>query len=259
MISVIILAIIQALTEFIPVSSSGHLIAAEELTSLTSSLALDVALHFGTLLALLVYFGPRIKSILTDLKGNQGLLINLVLTSIPAAALGFFLEDVFAEDARALGVVIVMMATVGFIMLFSETAFKVNKRIKKIEQIKPSSAFIIGLGQALALIPGTSRSGITMLAGKQTGLSNKLAAEYAFLAGIPVIAGATLKVFVDPDTNAVLQDEPLRVLVGVVVAAVVGLFALRFLIQYLSEKGLRVFGWYRLALAAVLFVIWINQ
>ena len=259
MISIIILAIIQALTEFIPVSSSGHLIAAEELTALESSLALDVSLHFGTLLALLVYFAPRISSILKDLKGNKPLIINLILTSIPAAVLGFFLRDVFENDTRTLGVVIVMMATVGFIMLFSETAFKVDKKIKKIEQISPRNAYIIGLGQALALIPGTSRSGITMLTGKQVGLSNKLAAEYAFLAGVPVIAGATLNVLLDSDTNAVLQDDPARVIVGVLVAAIVGLFALRFLIQYLSDKGLRVFGWYRLALAAVLFIIWINQ
>lgn len=259
MLSIIILAIIQALTEFIPVSSSGHLIAAEELTALTSSLSLDVALHFGTLLALLVYFSSRIANILHDLKGNTHLIVNLVLTSIPAAFLGFFLEDIFRTDTRSLGIVIVMMATVGAIMLFSETAFKVNPKIKKIEQIPHLQAYFIGLGQALALIPGTSRSGITMLAGKQAGLSNKLAAEYAFLAGIPVIAGASLKVFIDPDTNAVLRDDLFNVVVGVLVAAVVGFFALKFLIQYLSEKGLRVFGWYRLALAAVLFIIWINQ
>ncbi len=259
MLSIIILAIIQALTEFIPVSSSGHLLAAEELTSLTSSLELDVALHFGTLLALLVYFAPRLKSILTDIKGNTQLIKNLIITTIPAAVVGFFLEDIFQEDTRSLGVVIVMMATVGFVMLFSETAFKVDKRIKKIDNLKHPTAFFIGLGQALALIPGTSRSGITMLSAKQMGLSNKLAAEYAFLAGIPIIAGASLKVFLDPETNQVLRDDIGTVLLGVAVAFVVGLFALRFLIHYLSEKGLRLFGWYRLALAAVLFIMWINQ
>ncbi len=259
MISIIILAVIQALTEFIPVSSSGHLIAAEELTSLASSLALDVALHFGTLLALVAYFAPRLRKIFLDLKGNTKLVTNLILTSIPAAALGFFLSDVFENDTRSLGVVIIMMATVGLIMLFSETVFKVNGRLKKIEDISHPSAFFIGLGQALALIPGTSRSGITMLASKQMGLSNKLAAEYAFLAGIPVIAGASLKVFLDPETNAVLSEDPSRVLLGVVVAFVVGLFALRFLIKYVSDHGLRAFGWYRLTLAAVLFLIWINQ
>ena len=259
MISVIILAIIQALTEFIPVSSSGHLIVAEELTALSSSLALDVALHSGTLLALLVYFATRIKQMVFSAGTQKSLISALILTSLPAAAIGFLFGDVFEQDARSLGVVIVMMASVGFLMLFSETAFTVNKKIKNINQISLANAFFIGLGQALALIPGTSRSGATMLAGKQMGLSNKLAAEYAFLAGIPVIAGATLKVFLDPDTNAVLREEPLRVLVGILVAALVGLFALRFLIQYLSEKGLRVFGVYRLALATILLIIWINQ
>jgi len=260
MLSIIILAIIQALTEFIPVSSSGHLLVAEELTSLSSSLSLDVALHFGTLLALLVYFAPRLRDIIGDLKASKKLIVNLILTSVPAAVIGFFFEDIFMQDARTLGVVIVMMATVGFMMLFSESpVFKVNKRIKKIEQIKPVNAYAIGLGQALALIPGTSRSGITMLAAKKTGLSNKLAAEYSFLAGIPVIAGASLKVFLDPDMNSVLFDDFWKVLVGVLVAFIVGLFALRFLIRYLSSNGLRAFGWYRLALAVVLFIIWVNQ
>lgn len=260
MLSIIILAIIQALTEFIPVSSSGHLLVAEELTSLSSSLSLDVALHFGTLLALLVYFAPRLRDIIGDLKASKKLIVNLILTSVPAAVIGFFFEDIFMQDARTLGVVIVMMATVGFMMLFSESpVFKVNKRIKKIEQIKPVNAYAIGLGQALALIPGTSRSGITMLAAKKTGLGNKLAAEYSFLAGIPVIAGASLKVFLDPDMNSVLFDDFWKVLVGVLVAFIVGLFALRFLIRYLSSNGLRAFGWYRLALAVVLFIIWVNQ
>lgn len=259
MISVIILAIIQALTEFIPVSSSGHLIAAQEIFGLESSLALDVALHFGTLLALVVYFAPRLRAIALNLKQNTHLLMSLALTSIPAAVIGFSFDELFAEDARNLGVVIVMLAVVGVVMLYSETAFRVNKRIKTIEQLSHKSAFFIGLGQALALIPGTSRSGITMLAGKQMGLSNKLAAEYAFLAGIPVIAGAALKVFIDPETNAVLRDDVTQVAVGIAVAFIVGLFALRFLIQYVADNGLRVFGWYRLGLAAVLFIIWLNQ
>lgn len=259
MIDTIILAIIQAVTEFIPVSSSGHLLAAEELTSLSGSLSLDVALHFGTLLALLVYFYPRISNMISDLKGNKKLIVNLVLTSIPAVVVGFFFSDLLETNTRSIGVVIVMMATVGFIMLFSETAFKVNKQLKKIEHISHVSAYVIGLGQALALVPGTSRSGVTMLVGKQVGLSNKLAAEYAFLAGIPVIAGASLKVFIDPDTNTILREQFWETAVGVGVAFVVGLYVLRFLIKYVSEQGLRAFGWYRLGLATVLLIIWINQ
>lgn len=259
MLSIIILAIIQALTEFIPVSSSGHLLAAEELTALTSSLPVDVALHFGTLLALVFYFAPRVRSILRNLKKNRPLVLNLILTTIPAAVVGYSLDDVFASDARSMGVVIVMMATVGFVMLFSETAFQVDKSVRKIEQISKPNAFFIGLGQAIALIPGTSRSGITMLAAKQAGLSNKLAAEYSFLAGIPIIAGASLKVLLEADTRSVLSNQLLEVAMGVLVAFVFGLFALRFLIKYLSENGLRIFGIYRLALATVLLIIWLNQ
>lgn len=259
MISIIILALIQALTEFIPVSSSGHLIAAEKLTALESSLTLDVALHFGTLIALIIYFAPRLSDIINKLGKNSHLVVSLIITSIPAAVLGYYIDEFVEIDTRNLGVVIVMLATVGFVMLFSETAFKVKKSLKKIEHISWPNAFFIGLGQALALIPGTSRSGITMLAGKQIGLSNKLAAEYAFLAGIPVIAGASLKVATGEEAKAIFTDNAGQLLVGIILAAVIGLFALRFLIQYVSDRGLRLFGWYRLALAAVLFIIWINQ
>ncbi len=260
MLNIIILAIIQALTEFIPVSSSGHLLALERLTSLESSLSLDVALHFGTLLALLAYFAPKLIQIVAELKQSQTLLINLILTSIPAALVGFFFEDFISTDVRSLGVVVLMLAVVGLIMLASESSFfKVDKQLKDYAQLTHAKALMIGFGQAMALIPGTSRSGITMLSAKKAGLSNKLAAEYAFLVGIPIIAGASLKVFIDPDTNAVLQDNLGEAVVGVVVAAVVGLIVLRYLISYVSRHGLKVFGWYRLVLAAILFIIWLNR
>ncbi len=259
MISIIILAIIQALTEFIPVSSSGHLLIVEQLTSVEGSQAIDVALHFGTLLALLVYFWPRIWSILKDLKGNLELVIKLVLTTIPAAVTGYLFADIFANDVRSLGVVIIMLAVVGLVMIFSETAFKVNPKIAKIEQLTRGNALMIGLGQTLALIPGTSRSGITILSAKWSGLSNKLAAEYSFLAGIPIIAGAALKIMLESKTQQTLSENPLQVFVGVFLAFLFGLIALKYLIRYISNHGISIFGWYRLALALVLFIIWINN
>jgi undecaprenyl-diphosphatase len=259
MLNIIILAIIQALTEFIPVSSSGHLLLAERLTSLTSSLAVDVALHFGTLLALLVYFFPRLKAMLFEMQKNKDLIRNLIITSIPAVIVGLLFEDFFSGDARQLGVVIIMLALVGSIMVVSESIFSVDSHLKSVNSISKAQALVIGVGQSLSLIPGTSRSGITMLAAKSRGLSNKLAAEYSFLAGIPIIFGATLKVVLDPDTQQVIQNDLGNVIVGVLVAFGVGLAVLNFLIGYVGRRGLALFGWYRLALASILFIIWLNQ
>lgn len=259
MISVIILAIIQAITEFLPVSSSGHLLAVQEVTNVEGSLVLDVALHFGTLLALIVYFWPRLSQlIIHPLKGdNPSVIRNLILTSIPAALAGFLFADFFEEDARALGVVIVMLATVGLIMIYADTLFAKKGSRSKVESILPQEAWLIGLGQALALIPGTSRSGVTMLSARALGMSNKLAAEYAFLAGIPIIAGASLKVLLENKTA--VADEIGTITVGVLVSAIVGYAVLNFLIKFVAERGLALFGWYRLALASLLFIIMLNQ
>lgn len=260
-IDVVILAIVQALTEFIPVSSSGHLLAIEKLTSVEGSLALDVMLHFGTLLALVAYFWPKLLEILQDLLSGKSthLLQSLIITSVPAVLAGFFFEDFLADDARNIGIVIFMLAFIGIIMIFSESFFATNRLKNNLEKLPRKSAFIIGLGQALALIPGTSRSGMTILAGRLQGLSNQHAAEYAFLAGIPVIFGASLKTILDGEARAQITDQPMLVLLGITLAAVVGWFALGTLIRYLSNKGLAVFGWYRLALAAVLLIIVLNQ
>lgn len=258
MISLIILAIIQALTEFIPVSSSGHLLAVNEIAGLDGSLAVDVALHFGTLLALVVYFWSRLIGILLNLKTNYELVLRLVITSIPAAIAGYFFEDLIVSDARSLGVVIVMLVVVGLLMVINDKIFMVDNKKQDIESISRFDALVIGFGQALALIPGTSRSGITMLSAKQRGLSDRLAAEYAFLVGIPIIFGASLKVILEAESRAIIEDQLMKVLVGVILSFVVGLVVLRFLIDYVSRHGLKIFGLYRLVLAGVLFIIWLK-
>ena len=256
MIEVVILAIIQALTEFVPVSSSGHLLAASELTSLESSLALDVALHFGTLLAIALFFFKRIYAMCKQPQAHKGLIVNIILTSVPAALFGFFFGDFIEDDARNLWVVICMLVIVGLLMIVGDQFFGRTDK-QHTDAITRKDALIIGFAQALALIPGTSRSGITMLVGRSRGMNNAMAAEYAFLAGIPVIAGATLKIALENDTQQVLQNQLPETLVGVAVAFSVGWVALKVLISYLSHKGLAVFGYYRLVLAALLFIIWI--
>lgn len=253
---VIILAVIQAITEFVPVSSSGHLLAASELFGLDSSLGLDVMLHVGTLFALVVYFWNDLVSMVKEQASNRRLIQNVIISTIPAAAAGFFLRDFFEGDARQLGWVILMLVVVGIFMIAAD--YLLGKGNASPKRMSNNKALIVGLGQALALIPGTSRSGITMLSSRAVGMGNKQAARYSFLIGIPIIAGAGLKVLLEPETSDYIASFPLNTLIGVSLSALLGLFVLRFLIDFVARRGLAVFGWYRLALAAVLFIIWIN-
>lgn len=251
---VILLAIVQAVTEFVPVSSSGHLIAAAEGLEIEKNLGLDVLLHFGTLIAMISYFYKDIIELLKNLSSKNKLLRNIILTTIPAVIFGLLFSDFLEGDARQFGVVIFMLAAVGLLMIFSERLLKSSKQDG--ESITPSKAWQIGLAQSIALIPGTSRSGITMLAAKQSGMNNREAARYAFLVGVPVIFGATVRVLFDADTQDYIADYPFNTMLGVLIAATLGYLVLRVLIEYVSHNGLVVFGYYRLALAAVLFIMW---
>ncbi len=264
-IEVVILAIVQAITEFIPVSSSGHLLALREWWGLKGGLAFDVALHFGTLLAVVVYFKDKIISILSKPTKNKSLIYNVVITTIPAATVGFLFVDQITESARSVRVVAFMLAAVGIVMIFSDKLFtyKPRSQVKKAKNSNDASgvnslsgldAAVIGLLQVLALVPGTSRSGITMLAARARGYDNTVAAEYSFLAGIPIIAGAALKQIIDAESRAALVENSHMAIVGVVVAFFCGWFALDFLLRFVKTNGLTAFGWYRLGLAILLFI-----
>lgn len=258
MIDTIILALIQAATEFLPVSSSGHLLAAQEVFGLESSLTIDVALHFGTLLAIMLFFKERIIAVCTNPKENKKLILNVFITSIPAALAGFLFSDILTEDTRVLPVVIAMLSIIGLLMIFSDRIFGDKPKTQKVSAISQKDAASIGMAQALALIPGTSRSGITILAARARGLSNSVAAEYSFLAGIPVIAGAALKTALEPEAQEVFKQDTLQIIVGIFVSFVVGYAVLNFLITYISKNGIAIFGYYRLALATILFILWLN-
>lgn len=256
LIEIVILAAVQALTEFLPVSSSGHLLAVDELTTIESSLALDVMLHVGTLMALVIYFWPKLWGIARDVLTGRDyrLFIRIVISTIPAVIAGALFNDFFSEDVRHVEVVIVMLVLVGLIFIASDRIFP-KKNNQKLEDVSNKTAFIVGLAQALALVPGTSRSGITILAGRSQGLDNKTAAEYSFLIGVPVIFGASVQTLIDNEARAAVTEDLLMTVVGVAVAAIVGLFVIRWLLGYLKDHSLAIFGYYRIALALVLLLL----
>ena len=205
-ITAIILGIIQGLTEFIPVSSSGHLLLTTELLNLTnSSFSFELALNLGTLLALIGYFWRDILAIIKMLKKpkTQGLPAKIVVATIPAVIIGALALPLVSTVLRSPIIAIVALIVVGIIMILSDRLIG-NKTV---DELSLKNALMIGFSQALAFIPGTSRSGITIIAGRLTGLSHKQAARFSFLMAIPIVTLALLKLLLDFNT----QDMERRV------------------------------------------------
>lgn len=258
----LILGLIQGLTEFIPVSSSGHLVLAQTLFSGASDHLFLEWVNIGTFLALLVYFRRRIMEIVVDIVAHKKyrLARNILLTSIPAGIVGYLSAD-FIDQHAFFGssvTVVVTLALVGIVMVVLEKLPKLSS-LKLPEQLSSSRALTIGVAQMLALIPGVSRSGSTIVTGRLMGLSARQAAEYSFLASLPIMAGVTLKLFTSSSDMAYLTDNVSLVVVSNIAAFASGLVAVGFLMRYLSRHSLVAFGWYRIGLAAVMTVILLVQ
>jgi undecaprenyl-diphosphatase len=257
----IILGLIQGLTEFIPISSSGHLVIAQTFISGASDHLFLEFINIGTFLALVVFFRKRIMGIFKDIfvERNFRLARNIVITSVPAGLVGFFLADFIGATPQFFGsavVVMITLAAVGIIMVVLEKLPKASP-VKDGENLSSWRAFAIGLAQMVALIPGVSRSGATIIAGRLSGLKPAEAAEYSFLASLPIMLGVTIKTFVGD--NAYLIENLATLAIGNLVAFVSGLFAVGFLMRYLANHSLAIFGWYRIGLAVVLGTVLLLQ
>ena len=258
----IILGLTQGLTEFIPVSSSGHLVILQELMSGASDHTFLEFINIGTVLALLVFFRKRIIAICRDVfvNKNYNLARNILITAIPAGLIGYSLSD-FIDSSSFFGSIVVVMVglvVVGIVMIVIDKLPTMSK-VKDGESLSSLRALFIGLIQTLALIPGVSRSGSTIVAGRLMGLNSAMSAEYSFLVSLPIMLGVTAKVFIDASDRAYFVEHMPMLLVSNTVAFISGLLAVGFLMRYLSKHGLAVFGWYRLGLAAVLAVYLLVQ
>ena len=271
LVQAIVLGIVQGLTEFLPVSSSGHLIVVPALLGwhdpFIDSLAFSVLLHMATLLALLVYFRSdwlrlipaglaaiRDRSLGDD--PDRRLAWLLAVATIPAVIAGVLLNDaietVFREP-RLVAVTLVLGAAILFV------ADRVGSRTKGIESVSFPVAAGIGAAQALALVPGVSRSGISISAGLFAGLDRESAARFAFLMATPITAGAglwELRKIVSGEAGVDLPLVPL--FAGMVAALISGLLAIAVLLRYLRTHGLGVFVVYRIALAVLVVVAWLG-
>jgi undecaprenyl-diphosphatase len=271
LVQAIVLGIVQGLTEFLPVSSSGHLIVVPYLLGwhdpFIDSLAFSVMLHIATLLALLVYFREDwlrlIPAGLATIRDrsfgddpDRRLAWLLVVATIPAVIAGVALNDPIENafrEARLVAVTLVIGAAILFL------ADRLGSKTRTVDSISFPLAVGIGAAQALALVPGVSRSGISISAGLFAGLDRESAARFAFLMATPITAGAGLwelrKVLVG-EAGVDLPMVPL--LAGMLAALLAGLLAIAVLLRYLRTHGLGVFVVYRLAFAALVVVAWLG-
>lgn len=267
---VIVLALVQGITEFLPVSSSAHLVLPAQLTSWPDQgLAFDVAVHFGTLIAVLAYFRKDLLSMLwaigrapavyaarsSEVPSNaeteqaaQGIvqLLKLGLATIPVVIIGFLGKDFIQDNLRTVPVI----ATTT--MLFGAALWYADRRPTTNTTITWQAAAIIGLAQSIALIPGTSRSGITITAALLLGLSRVEAAKFSFLLAIPTIAGAQLLLSLDLAAGN-LDTDLAKVAAGAALAGVSAYLGIHYFMQLVERTGMLPYVLYRLVLGLVLF------
>ncbi len=254
MFEAIILGIVQGLTEFLPISSTAHLILFPWFLNWRgeiNTLTFDVALHAGTLLALILFFWRDWLELIFKKQRLFGLII---LASIPAGAAGYLLNDIVENNLREPLVISIMLIAVGILMLVAERTDK----YKGLEKTGLKDSLIIGLAQAIAIIPGVSRSGITISAGLFRGFEREAAARFSFLLSTPLIAGATalhLKEALISQTN---HDFRLF-FAGIITSFITGFIAIKFLLKFLKKNPLNLFVYYRFVLSAVIIAgIWLK-
>lgn len=269
LLAAIIMGIVQGLTEFLPVSSSGHLIIVPYLLGITdpfiTSLEFSVILHVGTLGALLLYFRsdwlrlvPAFLTLLRDrsLAGDpdRRLAALLAIATVPALVLGFLLNDV-AELIRNVGLVAVMLVVGGAILWLAERA---GSRRRMALDLSFGQALAIGGAQAIALVPGISRSGISISAGLFAGLQRDEAARFSFLMATPITAAAAAYELLKVARGESIAFQVGPMAAGLVASFVFGLLAIAVLIRLLRTRSTDVFVVYRVILAAAVLVTWLN-
>lgn len=270
----IIYGSVQGLTEFIPVSSSGHLLLLHSLLPPFTNIdeaSFDAALNIGTLIALFGFFWRDLLRYLTawlksfqafptftSLTTDQKLAWYLFLAAIPAGLAGLIFQSFIESTLRSPWIVITMLIVIALAFFWVE---KATKKIQQhtIEQVTGREALTIGIAQALALVPGTSRSGITIITGMMMGLSRADAARFSFLLSAPIILAATLKKTADLASVGVSSEQLVTLGIAVISAAIVGIIAIAGLLRYLSHRSLAVFAWYRIGLAVIVaFILFIK-
>ncbi len=251
LIEILILAFIQGVTEWLPISSSGHLALAQQYMRLNLPVFFDVSLHVGTLLVVIAVFRSEIFKILQavvrlDFKSEEGKLVPLIiLGSIPIAILGFVFKATFEslfENTLAVGTALLMT---GFVLFISERRKNQNRVLNRLD------AVLIGIAQAVALIPGVSRSGITITTGLLRKVEKQTAFTFSFLLFIPAVVGATVSTFAEAQNLTAADIDYATILIGLATTIVVGYFSLKLLRAFVLRERLHLFAYYCWALGLI--------
>jgi undecaprenyl-diphosphatase len=242
----ILLGMIQGITEWLPISSSGHLVLAQEYLNLSVPLVFDVLLHFGTVVVILFVFRKEISQIIKpylhrDFSDKTGLYI--IWASIPVALVGFFLHDqIKAMFSSTL--------TVGVALLITGLFLFTSERFKRSENLSAINSMLIGVAQALAIIPGISRSGATISVSLLSGIERKRAASFSFLLAGPAILGATLY-----EARNITATDITPYIVGTLIAMLVGYFALNWLLKIITQGRFHLFAYYCWIVGAIVIAL----
>lgn len=261
---IVLLGIIQGIAEFLPISSSAHLIIARDVFKIGAfignniDLTFDLALHFGTLLAIVVYFFSELWKLLTEgltkgVKTDNGKVFwYIILATIPAGIVGVLFEDVFDEFFRKqLWLIALALIVMGIIIYLVDRNSKTNKDMMG---MKLKDALIIGCAQVFALIPGFSRSGTTIAASRSLGINREDSAKFSFYLSIPVVAGASFLSLLKDNTLTIIGENLVIFGTGVLVSFLTGLFCISFLLKYLKKHDFKIFMYYRIIIGIVVLL-----
>lgn len=245
LIPALIIALVQGITEWLPISSSGHIILVEKLLGYKGGMTFDVALHFGTLMSVFAYFGKDITDIIQDMiklnfkTQNAKLGLYLIIATLPAALIGFFFKEMVKIIFTDLKIVALGFGITGIILVIASLDIHVKK-----QKLTVKNALTIGIAQIFSLFPGISRSGATISTGMLLGLEEKTALKFSFLMSIPIVFGANLLVIGN-------QTLPPELIWATLLSFITGLLTLHIFYKYIltTKRNLRWFGIYALVLA----------
>lgn len=263
----IIIAIVEGLTEFLPVSSTGHMIIAQNVLGVESTdfvKAFTFIIQFGAILSVVCLYWKKffhLNEVSQGVTGAKAFLIKydfywkLLVAFLPAAVFGLLFSDAIDAMLERVEVVAITLVLGGIFMLFCDKIFGKGTKEKMTER----NALMVGLYQCISMIPGVSRSMATIVGGMSQGLTRKAAAEFSFFLAVPTMLAATayklLKLIMDPVQRAVLVDNMTTLIVGNVVAFIVALLAIKFFIEFVSKYGFKAFGWYRIIVGGAIIVM----
>src|SRR5438105_5589014 len=247
-IQALIFGVVQGITEFLPVSSTAHLILLPWFLRWPDpGLSFDVALHLGTLVALVIYFWKEWLALLAKPR----MVVFIIAATIPGAVAGVLFESQVENALRSPKIIALMLSLMGLVLVLAEMK---GRRKKDLDQITWRDAITVGCAQAFALVPGVSRSGSTITAGLFVGMKRETAARFSFYLSAPIIAGAVAKKMLDIFRAGIPADQVSAFVVGIAASGIVGYLSISFLLGYLKTHNTLLFVYYRIGLAIVVFL-----